>query len=285
MTSARPRPILAGLLLAVLLTSGVARAEPTTQPTTRPTWTVPDFVIAVDQQPTSLLEQWKVLGCNTVWGIGQGEDKAAWVKEANRLGLYQVRPPVGDPAIDCTNPYLLAWMHADEPDLHGVTADKLAANRDAPDKAATVRTVPWVVNLSGGLLGALVKPSDFHVAPPDYKALCACADWLSQDFYPVAGWNLEPGADLFMPYRLTKQLQRDNPGKPVFVYVEFSKQNLQFLPNGGRAPTAAEFKVQVYAARKSGAKGIILFPEMVGGGFAWDNSTADLKMALTEIAK
>lgn len=271
------------ILLSCL--SLLASAEPATQPTTRPTWTVPDFIIAVDQQPVSLQEQWQVLGCNTYWGIGQGEDQAAWVRNANRLGMYQVRAPVGDPAIDASNPLLLAWLFDDEPDLKGVIAAKLKAIRAGPDKAATVRSVPWALNFSGGLLSGLVKPSAVPVAPPDYPALCAQADWLSQDFYPVAGWNLAPGADLFMPYRLTKQLQRDNPGKPVFVYVEMSKQNLQFLPNGGRCATVHEFKVQLNAARKAGVKGIILFPEMVGGGFAWDNSPADLKDALTEFSK
>lgn len=277
--------IIIGLALAVLFTSGVARAEPTTQPTTRPTWTVPDFIIAVDQQPVALQEMWSMLGCNCYWGIGQGEDQAAWVREANRLKMYQVRPPVGDPAIDASNPYLLAWMHADEPDLHGVTADKLAANRAGPDKAATVRAVPWAVNFSGGLLAGLVKPEQFHVPAPDYKALSAQADWLAQDFYPVAGWNLAPGADLFAPYRITKQLQRDNPGKPIFCYVEMGRQGLTWLPGGGRSATPAEFRLMLHAARKAGVKGIILFPEMVGGGFAWDNSSAEMKDALVEFAK
>lgn len=278
------RPILAGLALAVLLAAGAARGQ-TTQPTTRPVWTVPDFIIAVDQQPISLQEQWKVIGCNTLWGIGQGEDQAAWVREANRLGMYQVRAVVGDPAIDAANPLLLAWLHTDEPDLKGIPASKLKADRAGPDKAATVRSVPWAVNFSGGLLGGLVKPSAVPVAPPDYPALSAQAEWVGQDFYPVSGWNLAPGADLFMPYRLTKQLQRDNPGKPVFVYVEMSKQNLQFLPNGGRCATPSEFRLQLHAARKAGVKGIILFPEMVGGGFAWDNSPADLKMALSDFVE
>lgn len=279
--------VLAALIALWPATPAVGQpTAPATQPTTRPTWTVPEFVIAVDQQPVALLEQWKVLGCNTLWGIGAGEDQTAWVREANRLGLYQVRPPVGDPAIDPCNPLLLAWLHGDEPDLKGITADRLAAIRAGPDKAATVRAVPWALNLSGGLLSGLVKPAALHVPAPDYRALCAQADWLSQDVYPVAGWNLAAGADLFAPFRLTRQLQRDNPGKEIFVYVEMSRQGLGWLPGGGRCSSVAEFKVQLRAARKAKVRGIILFPECVQDqAFQWDASPAELKQALIEFAE
>ncbi len=236
----------------------------------------PNFIVGVEQQPEELFGMWKSLGINTLSGIAQGRDPVAWVKAANAAGLYQIRPPVGDPSVDAGNPLLLAWSFPDEPDLKKIPVADLKAMKDATIPSQVVREVPWRMNLSGGYVLQLVSggPTD-----QQYTAYLELADWVSHDLFPVAGWN---GAiPLFSPTACIEKLRKLDPwNKPHLMYIECARQGLANLPNGGRSPTVAEMKLLIHQARKAKCKGMIYFPLQVESGFQWDATSPEIKVEI-----
>ena len=236
----------------------------------------PDFIIGVEQQPEENFGLWKSLGVNTLSGIAQGRDPAAWVKAANAAGLYQIRPPVGDPSVDAGNPLLLAWSFPDEPDLKKIPVADLKAMKAASAAADTVRKVPWRLNLSGGYVLNLVAggPTDAQ-----YRDYLEQADWVSHDLFPVAGWDNAIG--LFTPTACIDKLRRLDPwNKPHLMYVECARQGLANLRNGGRSTTVAEMQLLIHQARAARCRGIIYFPLQVESGFQWDATTPEIKMEI-----
>src|SRR5215208_2204697 len=92
---------------------------------------VPDsfFPIGVWSQPINTFDKWQSRGINTVINYEPygGQDSIdAWSNAANAHNFYQVRQPRANPANDLNETRLLAWMHADEPDLHKTAPSLLA---------------------------------------------------------------------------------------------------------------------------------------------------------------
>lgn len=234
--------------------------------------TAPHYIIGVCQQPEESFSKWKQLGVNTLVDIPAGREPVAWTAAATAAEMFQIREPVGDPATDAGNPYLLAWSFPDEPDLKGITPAAMKAARDATAKAAAVRSVPWFLNLAGGMVMNLVPNSPPQVA---YQALMANADWIANDLYPIAGWD---GAiDLFQAGAAVDRLRDWSGGKPQLMYVECSRQGLTWLKDGGRCVTQAELRLLLLQAQSRQLKGIIYFPLQPQSGFRWDASPPEIK--------
>jgi hypothetical protein len=265
--------------LACFGVSGATAAgrTPTTAPAPKPTPrpAAPAFLLAVCQQPAESLAGWKAIGINCVVDVPQDNDPIAWRDEANRLGLWQIRAVIGDPKLDAQQPFLFAWDHDDEADAKGEHPDVLQAEHDATAGLG----VPWFGNFSGGYVlgwqGAIGNQTS-------YAGWLNACEIVSSDIYPVSGWD--NNVPLSEPFRCFSRLRAWTGGKPQFIYIEASKQNLSWLTNGGRAPTKDEFTYLLRSARAIGARGVILFPQQIGGGFKFDVMPAELKNAFADFA-
>lgn len=228
---------------------------------------VPDFIVAVDQQPWDSFSKWKSLGVNTVLDVPEGHDIKQWSDAAEKIGMFQMRHPL-DLATDyATYPHLIAYTHDDEPDLKGTLASVLLANKL---KAAAV-PLPWFVNFDGSrVLG--IQPK---VSASTYPELCQAANWFSNDIYPVSGWD--NNIDLFKVGDAIDAVKIASADGVQFAYVEMSRQACPWLPNGGREPTPDEISCIIRQCRSHGVKGIILFPLKPFQGFAFDSSSPAAK--------
>jgi len=233
------------------------------------------FPIGVDVQPTFNFARWQSRGCNTLIRVPDGHDIDVWTREANRLGLYMVREPRPNPADDLGETLLLAWSQADEPDIRGrPTREEAQALYDR--LKGTDPNRPVIINFSGGVVLKLqtgtgcAGPGDLTGDPTCYPAYIAAADWISNDIYPVTGWN--------RPDRLTwvgqaiDKLRGWSESRPQFAYIETSSQ--RFI-SGHRGVTPDEFRAEVWNAIIHGARGIWYFP-VAFNPFSFDETPPDV---------
>ena len=237
------------------------------------------FPIGVWQQPTTSFNKWKGRGINTLMGVPMGHDTDAWATAAIGGGLYQVRQPRLDPTLDVNDPTLLAWMHPDEPDFRKVAPGTLATAY-AQYKAIDPQK-PVLVNFSGGnlLLGTPGRST--------YEEYMASADWISNDIYPITGWDKPEWIDYSLPAAerrnagvVVDRLRQWSGGKPQWAVVESSNQNLTWVTKP-RGPTRAEVRGQVWHSIIHGATGIVYFPMQIGGSFRFDVTPADVAEEMT----
>jgi hypothetical protein len=232
-------------------------------PTTAPA--KPAFVIGVYMQPQDSFDVWRLRGINTLVGYesrGGTIPNDEWCAAAAIKGFYYVRKPAGEPAADAKDPFLLGWMHDDEPDVKKPPTDPKALQdayagwkRSAPD-------VPVFVNFSGGnVLGGKVPKET-------YQEYMVAADWIGNDFYPVTGYNRPDW--LWKIGAAVDQLREWSGGKPQFAFVEASAQRLSWTPRTTRGVSVDEFRAEVWHAVIHGVKGIVYFPQQIGEGFRYD---------------
>ena len=231
------------------------------------------FPIGVYWQPTTSFDLWKSRGINTVIGFyNKPSDMAEFNRAAVSKGLWMIRNPTANPADDLHQKNLLAWAHADEPDINGVPANSLAAQYATWKAADPAR--PVIVNFSGqnaqyqgdGLTDAI------------YQQYSRSADWISSDVYPITAWNhsnwIDKNARLnlkdpannggvpFNPGNSVDKLRALSGGKKQLAYIETSFQNIGKGPaKGARGATAAEVRGETWDAIIHGAKGIVYFPQ------------------------
>lgn len=212
------------------------------------------FLLFACQQPVERLAYCKAAGLNCVVDVNQGGDLLAWIAESKRLGLYRIHTPTSAPAVDAADPLCLAWSYVDEPELHNLTPAALLTQRALYAQYSK----PWFLNLDGSRLAGIQSPPGTPTQQ-DYAAFGTVADWLCQDVYPVSGWNNAIPIDSHV--RCDAALQRIAGSKPRFAYVETCAQNLGWLhnPDGGRAPTPAEFDTQMESLSRLGLSGIGFF--------------------------
>jgi len=250
------------------------------------------FPIGVFSQTASNLESWRDRGCNTALEIPQGEDRATWDAEAQRVGLKLIRRPVSDPADDIGRTDVIAWPQPDEPDVDGQQAncggDCIALCERLFTRWREVDpTRPVFVNLAGPnvLLPAACDhcngPGDEPPSPECYpnNATCypriiAAADWVGMDVYPVTGWLFSDALreDVSVVGRTLDKLAGWTD-KPLFAIVEVSNQRLNIPGAGTRGPTPGEYRAEVWDAIIHGARGIFYFPQAFNP-FTFDATSA-----------
>jgi hypothetical protein len=233
-------------------------------------------VIGVWCQPTSSFALWKARGINTLVGYepeGNRTSMDDWTGAAVASSLFMIRKPHPNIQDDVVEPYLLAWMHGDEPDIKKPPEDPAHLAEDAADWKKADPTRPIFVNFSGGNVL-------YHKVPEKtYREYCKSADWIGNDFYPVTGWN-QP--KLIPKVGQILDMLRDwSGGKPQFAFIETSPQHLSWLPPGTPGVTAAQFRAEVWDSIIHGARGIIYFPQQIGNGFKYDNTPADVAIEMT----
>ena len=252
-----------------------------TRPTSRPA--PPPFIIAIWYPPAASMPLWKARGVNTVIGYEHQSNRVSmdeWTEAAVGDGLFMIRQPRPNPADDLKEPYLLGWMHVDEPDLKRVEPSVLADEYAEWKKAAPA--MPVFLSVSGG--GILFRKTPRVV----YEQYFETADWIANDFYPITGWN-QP---TWIP-RLGEAVElcrKHSGGKPQFAFIETSSQQLAWNPKETRGVTPDELRAEIWHAVIHGVKGIIYFPQQFNP-FVYDAtpSPVSVEMAiqnrrLTELA-
>lgn len=233
------------------------------------------FPIGVWVQPADSIPKWAGRGINTLVGIPEGQAHDTWGAAATRAGLRQIRQPRADIPLtqDGADPLLVAWLHADEPDLANRAAADLRAVRDTWRDAAP--RVPALLNFSGG---ELLKALDSPERADQYRAWLDACDWVAQNLYPVTGWG-QPGWHDHRSTKPTRNQQADNilaallggERRPLINFIECCDQRLAWVPPGSN-PTPQQQSGQVWDAILNGTGGIVYFP-VAFNPFTFDNMT------------
>lgn len=233
------------------------------------------FPVGVDAQPQYSWDKWKMRGIDTLCRAELQDKTLAWLNDqAKAAGLPLIRQPLDKPSDDIGNPALLAWSHNDEPDLKTDTTppSMLKATYDAWKKVDPTRLV--FVNISGWNLWNMPSSSKCDVAC--YKQIAQAADWIGNDYYPV---NLAQDVDLVG--KAVSKAREISGDKPQLAYIEASDQELPWAP-AGKAPTGPQLHAEIWDAIVHGARGICYFPQKIGGGFSYDNSTPEIQAEMTK---
>jgi hypothetical protein len=232
----------------------------------------PPFIIGVWYPPVAGMPVWKARGVNTAIGYEHQSGKVSldeWINTAAANELFTIRQPRERIADDATDPYLLAWMHIDEPDLKKIDPAPLLDEYGEWKKAAPAR--PVFLSVSGG--GVLFKKTPRAM----YQDYFQTADWIANDFYPITGWN-EP---TWIP-RLGEAVEvcrKLSGGKPQFAFIETSSQRLAWMPRETRGVTPDELRAEIWHAVIHGVRGIIYFPQQFNP-FVYDATPSPVSVEL-----
>ena len=249
----------------------------------------PAFLIGVWSQPASLFPTWRKRGINTIVGYQadptvfpsvDGSKFTAWDAELGEQGLFTIRVPARSSlALENSDPRLLAIAQPDEPDINGVPGATLLQNYTQYHTGAPSK--PVLLDFSGGTIY-----TKYPTNQATYIADSPAGDWISNDIYPVSGWNRPDWIDLLQtpmilgaaPGGIDDNLRSFNPGKPEYNYIESSNQCLIYC---WRAPTPDEMRGEIWDSVVHGARGIWYFPQQVDYGFQFDATPPNLVSEMT----
>jgi hypothetical protein len=242
---------------------------------TVPNSTPPPFILGVWYQPISSFTKWKQRGVNTLVGYeteGGRVSSGAWTSAAAAAGLYMVREPGPSASDDAAQPYLIAWLQHDEPDIRTppVSAGSLASNYAAWRKT---RALPVFLNVSGSSVLFNKLPASAYSA-----YFHGGSDWVSSDFYPVCGYDKPQWIEEIG--HIAQMLSDLSGGKPVFSFIESSDQKLSYAPRGTRGVNRDQFRAELWDAVIHGVRGVIYFPQQIGG-FQYDTTPAAVVSEMT----
>jgi hypothetical protein len=252
---------------------------------------VPATIVGVWYQPIASFDKWKARGINTLFGYeheGNSVTRDQWTAAAREHGLFYITQASDNLKRDAADPWLLAWMHKDEPDGAGSLTPQQLAEDYAKFKAAGDK--PVVVVFDGHKMQW--RPES------DYADYARAADWLLHDFYPL-NYGDGPEAIPVIGKRLDL-LRRVAPRKRHGVVVETSDQLIskqewthQRVPNREknlseymRGPTPQEIAAEFAVARQHGATIFLIFPDRIGLNWeAFDGQTDDQAAATAQQMK
>jgi hypothetical protein len=245
-------------------------AAGTSSPSWNPAETSGYFTIAVYRQPATSFGTWKNRGINTAIDFYDRSDwMEYWIASAHQYGFKEIRNPRQNISADLSDPNLLAYEHFDEPDVNGIPLWQL--QQEYAQWKAGNPNVPVLVNVAGAtVIGQADQTTD-----QDYRNIFATSDWISNDIYPLSAWGQSSWVDKTMansnPWGIPDKLNEGNAvdkirslvgGKHQFAYVESSFQHLNQINSGAsRAPTALEFRGEIWNSIIHGAKGLVYFPQ------------------------
>jgi hypothetical protein len=238
------------------------------------------FPIGVWTQPMSSFDKWKSRGVNTLIEYqGDGATIEQWSQAARDRGMFYVRRPLANPALDVGDKNLLAWALPDEPEITSkYPAATLKTWIDGWKQADPNRPI-WV-NFSGGY----VLHWQGNVFASGYQPYTDLVDWTSSSIYPVTGWNRpteHPGLDA--PGEALDRLEKWTDGKPQWAVLESGDQELSWIQKEIGGPTPGQFRAEVWDSIIHGARGVIYFPESFSPSFKFDNTPPEIaaEMAAT----
>jgi hypothetical protein len=237
------------------------------------------FPIGVWTQPVNSFDKWKSRGVNTLIEYqGDGATIEQWSQAARDRGMYYIRRPLSNFYNDVGDQNLLAWALPDEPEITTrYPAETLKGWIDGWKQADPNRPI-WV-NFSGGWV---LRWQGNRAGPGGYKEYQDLVDWESSSIYPVTGWarpEEHPGLDA--PGRSIDQLEKWGGGDPQFAVLESSDQELPWIQQDIPAPTAGQFRAQVWDSIIRGARGVIYFPMSFKPSFKFDNTPPEIVAEMT----
>lgn len=260
-------------------------------------------------QPIGSLRKWKDRGVNCLIASetqGGTVKQSDWRAEARRLGLCYYDHPSGDWDADAKDPYLLGFvgdgLTGDEADRRIVlpAINQLKTEKDVVKRQALQKQIDDCVAAHAALSSkcrAIGKPLFCNFSGPDVtggygyykgdgqKPILPYADEIGADWYVknkdlTRYPNALVGQQLDLLAKWNKEVvQKD---KPLWLFVECSNQRLS---KTGGAPSPQDMEDQLSEAKKRGAKGVIWFPQQIGGGFSYDNVVSPQLEKLIEISK
>ncbi|MHC4253083.1 MAG: hypothetical protein ACYS9X_28525 [Planctomycetota bacterium] len=179
------------------------------------------------------------------------------------------------------HPALLGWKFGDEPDMKGITAERIRPRHDEI-RRRDPRHPTWI-NLTARFWGHYHESYLKRGKCPDrdgYLAYGECAEIMGFDHYPVTGWNRpDRVAEV---YHATRDLASLYPRHVRMVFVEDADQDLKWTPPRTRGPTPEETRAMVWMAVVGGAKGIGYF-HIAFNPFRWDNLTPGMREELPRL--
>jgi len=238
------------------------------------------FPIGVWTQPVASFDKWKSRGVNTLIEYqGDGATIEQWSQAARDRGMFYIRRPLSNPALDKGDTNLLAWALPDEPEITSKYPPDVLASWVAQWKAADPTRPVWV-NFSGGWVlhwqGGLFSS--------DYQKFLASTDWVSSSIYPVTGWY-RPGTTqgLDAPGQSVDRLEKWSNGQPQWAVIESGDQELSWIQKDIPGPNPGQFRAEVWDSVIHGAKGVIYFPESFMPGFKFDNTPPEIAAEMTSV--
>jgi hypothetical protein len=237
------------------------------------------FPIGVWTQPMSSFDKWKGRGVNTLIEYqGDGATIEQWSQAARDRGMYYIRRPLANPALDVGDKNLLAWALPDEPEITTkYPPETLKSWVDGWKQADPNRPI-WA-NFSGGYV---LRWQGNVAGPSGYKPYQDLTDWDSSSIYPVTGWyrpDEHPGLDA--PGRSIDQLEKWSNGHPQFAVLESSDQELNWIQQDIPGPNAGQFRAEVWDSIIRGARGVIYFPMSFKPSFRFDNTPPEIAAEMT----
>ena len=232
------------------------------------------FPIGVDFQHPRDFERWRRRGVNSLVRNPFAVDVNTWADAADAAGFMQIRPPRVPASADVGNPWLLAWMYRDEPDLvaHQIPTSELDNQYDEWKAIDPHRNV--LVNVTGSMNQHDVDTGEG--GDEWYATYFATADWVSGDIYPVnRGRPLTIVGDMVDRMQSIVDYQ-----KPVFAVIEASDYD---TTNEGGAPNADQFRAEVWHAIIHGVRGIWYLAVQVEPNFVYDAVPEEVATAMPEL--
>jgi hypothetical protein len=233
------------------------------------------FVIGVWGQRSGLAWKWRARGVNTMVAaetMGGAVTITHWDEEVTRNGMNVIRQPSGDLDYDLSRPNVLAWLAPDEPDVHHTDPRQVIAFYEKMKMADPEK--PVFLNFSGG---HVVGYQDRGWKHP-YAQWVQGGDWISNDIYPVAGWNLP--RRLGLVGHAVDILTGYAPDKPQFAFIETSDQGLAWNLNAP-GPNPAQVRAEIWNAVIHGVKGIVYFSDQFKPKFEYDATPPDVVAEIT----
>ncbi len=255
----------------------------------------PNFLIAVFSQRISSFATWKARGINCLVSHepeGGRVKKSDWEAAAASAGLYFLDYPSPDDSDlpnEAKQPFRLAFMQDDEPDLSRYAPNSPGATADGwthPDLLmaryrrckSAAPNLPVLVNFAG----PNVTPIYYNGAK--HLPYIATADWLAHDWYVknrnFARYPVSFIGDAIDRLKAWSASPAQPAGKPQFAFIECSDQKVSPL---GRCPTPDEVEEEIMLAVAKGAKGIIYFPQKPPPGFVYDAMPPEIVDRITRI--
>jgi hypothetical protein len=174
--------------------------------------------------------------------------------------------------------------------LGGIFLDQAASPLSRPtEDTSTQGNWLGVYGSAGYDLAAWNGASDLVSIPgvqltlePLYNGWLSAADWIGEDIYPISGYGDSNWVDLSLTAQppvgyVEHEISQWTGGKPVYSFIEAAGPTND-APY--RAPTADEFRGEVWDAIINGAQGIVYTPQADGYD---DASTAAIDSQMTSI--
>ena len=230
------------------------------------------FPIGVWVPPPYDYAKWQSRGINTINEIAY--DETGSIAMADSLGLHMMRAPQANPADDANETLLLSWAHPDEPDGIYSQVPYTTIQSEYATWKAIAPNRPVFINFVGDLNQYDIVTNESGDAW--YEKYVAGADWISADKYPV---NNGQAGNLGLLGQMADHLHTLAGGKPVFAFIESSHIDAN---DGGRGPTAAELRAEIWELIIHGVRGYFFFPEQISPSFLFDTTPADVVTEMTK---